>query len=253
MYGNIKTVCIAGKNQCSIDALAYLIKKFKNLRILALPNKSDDGIDGWQKSFKKFATKKKIKITTIEELYKIENLYLFSLEYEGLLNINNFKSNKLFNFHFSLLPKYRGCHTNFYQILNGEKISGVTLHIIDNGIDSGNIIDKIKFKIPINRTAFENYKVLLDKSVRLFKKNFLKIIKDKYTSKKQNLKKGSYYSRKSVNYEKLIMFKKIEQNIKTHNKLRSLIFQPFQLPIYNGNKIVRSKYKNKQIKLEYLK
>ena len=49
------------------------------------------------------------------------------------------------------------------------------------------------------------------------------------------------------------MFKEIEQNIKTHNKLRSLIFHPFQLPIYNGNKIVRSKYKNKKIKLEYLK
>ena len=68
MHGNIKTVCIAGKNQCSIDALSYLIKKFKDLRILALPNKSDNGIDGWQKSFKKFATKKKINITTIEEL-----------------------------------------------------------------------------------------------------------------------------------------------------------------------------------------
>ena len=26
------------------------------------------------------------------------------------------------------------CHTNFFQIYNGKKYSGVTLHKIDNGI-----------------------------------------------------------------------------------------------------------------------
>ena len=48
-----------------------------------------------------------------------------------------------------MLPKYRGCKTNFYQIFYGEKKSGVTLHLIDDGIDSGKIIDKfqiLKFK-----------------------------------------------------------------------------------------------------------
>ena len=69
-----------------------LIKKFKNLRILALPNKNDNGKDGWQKSFKKFATKKKLRITTLNELYKIDNLYLFSLEYENILELKNFRS-----------------------------------------------------------------------------------------------------------------------------------------------------------------
>ena len=253
MHGNNKIICIAGKNQCAIDALTYLIKNFKNLKILALPNRKDSGKDGWQKSFKKFAIKNKIKITSLKELYKINNLYLFSLEYEDILNTKKFRSNKLFNFHFSLLPKYRGCHTNFYQIFYGEKISGVTLHIINNGIDTGNIIDKIKFRIPINRTAFENYKVLLNKSVLLFKKNFPKILKDRYSSKKQNLRKGNYFNRKSVNYNKLILLKTINQNIKTHNKIRSLIFKPFQLPIYNGNRIIKSIYKNNKIKLKYLR
>jgi len=253
MHGNNKTICIAGKNQCSIDTLDYLIKNFKKFKILALPNKNDSGKDDWQKSFKKFAIKKKIRITTLNELYKIDNLYLFSLEYENILDVKKFRSKNLFNFHFSLLPKYRGCHTNFYQILNGEKISGVTLHAIDKGIDTGNIIDKIKFKIPINRTAFENYKVLMNKSVLLFKKNFLRITRNKYTSKKQNLKNGNYFSRKSVNYNKMIVFNSINQNIETHNKIRSLIFQPFQLPIYNGNRIIESIYKNKKIKLRYLK
>ena len=41
-------------------------------------------------------------------------------------------------------------------------------------------------------------------------------------------------------------------NIKTHNEIRALIFPPFQLPIYNGKKIIKSIYKKKKIQLRYL-
>ena len=170
MHGKNKIICIAGKNKCAIECLSFIIKKYKNYRILALPNKSDNGIDGWQKSFRKFAIKNKIPITNLQEIYNKNNLYLFSVEYEEILKVKYFRSKKLFNFHFSLLPKYRGCHTNYFQILNGEKISGVSLHKIDKGIDTGKIIDKIKFTISINDTAYKNYLRLMNKSVSLFKK-----------------------------------------------------------------------------------
>ena len=57
-----------------------------------------------------------------------------------IIKTKNFKSNKLFNLHFSLLPSYKGMHTSAFPILNGEKYSGVTIHKIDNGIDTGDII-----------------------------------------------------------------------------------------------------------------
>ena len=253
MHGKNKTICIAGKNQCAIDALNFIISYCKNYEILALPNKSDKGIDGWQKSFRKFAKRKKIPITNLNKLYKKKNLYLFSLEYENILDIKKFKSNKLFNLHFSILPKYRGCHTNYYQILYGERKSGVTLHEIDRGIDTGKIIDKLVFKVDINATSYSNYLKLLEKSVTLFKKNIKKILEDKYTSKRQNLNKGSYFSRKSVNYKKIIYFNKINNDLLTHNRIRALIFPPFQLPIYNGKKIIKSIFRNSKIKLSYLK
>ena len=252
MHGKNKIICIAGKNQCAIDCLSYAINKYKNFKILALPNKSDDGVDGWQKSFRKFASKKNIQITHLSSLYKIKNLYLFSLEYEKIININQFVSSKLYNFHFSLLPKYRGCHTNFYQIYNSEKLSGVTLHKIDKGIDTGEIIDSISFRINLNATAYENYLKLLSNSVKLFKRNISKVMDGNFKSVKQNLKKGSYYSRSSVNYKNLINFNKIKNNIKTHNEIRSLIFPPFQLPVYNGKKVKRSIFKDNKIKLLYV-
>ena len=250
MHGsNVKTVCVAGKNQCAIEALKYLIYKKKDFNIVSLVNKSDKGRDGWQKSFKKFCLKKKIKILNTKELYKIDNLFLFSFEYEHLLKNKSFKTNNLFNFHFSLLPKYRGCHTNFYQIFNGEKISGVTLHKIDSGIDTGDIIDNIAFKIKKNDTAYQNYLRLMRYSFLLFKTNFNRIIKGNYKLKKQNLKKGSYFSRESVNYNSLKKIKKIDNKMSTHNLIRSLIFPAFQLPVYKGRKIKKSIYRNNKIKL----
>ena len=94
-------------------------------------------------------------------MYKIKNLIFISIEYETLIDPKKFESKELFNFHFSLLPKYRGCHTNFFQIFNGEKFSGVTLHKIDNGIDTGAIVDQLKFNIYLNTNAFNNYNNLL--------------------------------------------------------------------------------------------
>ncbi len=253
MHGVNKTICIAGTNKCAIDALNFLIrKKNKNFRLLALPDKSDSGLDGWQPSFKKFAKKNKVEITNLKKIYKIKDLYLFSLEYRNIFKIHKFNSKHLFNIHFSLLPKYRGCHTNFMQIFNGEKFSGVSLHIMDKGIDTGKIIKKIKFSIKINDTAYQNYIKLMKYAFIIFKKNFLNIINGNFKFSKQKIKKGSYYSRDSVDYKKFINIKNFKNNVDTHNQIRSLIFPPFQLPIYNGKKIIRSYYKKKKIKLIYL-
>ena len=251
MHGKNKTICIAGKNQCAIDALNYVCNNYSNYNIVSLPNFSDKGKDGWQKSFRKFSKSKNIKTTNLKKLYKTKDLYLFSLEYENIIKTNKFISKKLFNLHFSLLPKFRGCHTNFYQIYYGEKISGVTLHKIDKGIDTGPIIDKIIFKVKNNSTAFDNYRNLLTNSFKLFKKDIKKILNDNYSIKKQNKKNGSYFSRKSIDYNKIVNIKELKHNLKTHNLIRSLIFPPFQLPIYNGKKIIKSIDKNKKIKLTF--
>ena len=48
MFGQNKTVCIAGKNQCSIDFVKYIKTKISKKNILIIPNKSDKGLDNWQ-------------------------------------------------------------------------------------------------------------------------------------------------------------------------------------------------------------
>ena len=86
------------------------------------------------------------KIISLNQAYRIPNLIFISIHYDKIIKIENFKTKNLYNFHFSLLPKYKGMHTGAHPIINGENYSGVTLHKIDNGIDTGDVIDQIKFK-----------------------------------------------------------------------------------------------------------
>ena len=51
------------------------------------------------------------------------------------------------NVHASLLPKYRGAAPIAWAILNGEKVTGVTTMVIDEGMDTGGIL--LQAEIPI--------------------------------------------------------------------------------------------------------
>ena len=88
-------------------------------------------------------------------------------------------------------------------------------------------------------------------SLKLLKKNFKSILKNTYIEKTQNLKKGSYYSRNSVNYKKMKFFELNKIKIKDFNEIRAFIFPPLQLPILNNKVVSKIKYYNKRIKINY--
>tara|TARA_B100001989_G_C24304795_1_gene347563 strand:+ start:36 stop:620 length:585 start_codon:yes stop_codon:yes gene_type:complete len=54
---------------------------------------------------------------------------------------------KILNIHPSLLPKYKGLNTHKRVILNNEKFSGCTVHLVNSKLDSGRIILQKKVKI----------------------------------------------------------------------------------------------------------
>lgn len=60
-----------------------------------------------------------------------------------------------FNVHPSLLPKYRGPAPINWQIINGEMITGVTTFILQEQVDSGNILLQHNYEIPDGWTAGE--------------------------------------------------------------------------------------------------
>ena len=59
------------------------------------------------------------------------------------------------NVHRSLLPKYGGLDPISWAIAKGEKEAGVTIHVIDEELDLGDIILQRPFPIGWNDTAFD--------------------------------------------------------------------------------------------------
>ena len=237
----MKTLCIAGKNNIAVNVLKYAIDKYSNnLNIIGICNRTDNGYDNFQLSYKRILKQCSIKEVSLDDIYEIEDLIFLSLEFDRLIKIKKFKSKKLFNVHFSLLPKYRGMYTAAWVILNNEKYTGVTLHEIDDGIDTGNIIDQLKYEISNEMTCEDIYIKNIELGTEIIKKNFDLLLNDKYKSYKQNDNDSSYYGKNSIDYNNLyIMLDEPKEII--DRKLRAYTFTYYQKPIYLNDRIIFKK------------
>ena len=58
------------------------------------------------------------------------------------------------NVHTALLPKYRGLMPTFWVLKNGEEETGVSVFLVDEGIDSGPIV--VQKRVPIHGDSLED-------------------------------------------------------------------------------------------------
>ena len=97
------------------------------------------------------------------------------------------------NIHNAPLPKYRGMLPNFWQLYHGEKRAGITVHRIDAGIDTGDIITQKYVPIELNESLHN----LITKTKKQGAHIIKEIIKDFRDQKVQHKKMegtGSYFS-----------------------------------------------------------
>ncbi|MCF6235737.1 MAG: hypothetical protein L3J70_05090 [Gammaproteobacteria bacterium] len=80
---------------------------------------------------------------------------IFSIPRLGTLNI-----------HPSLLPKYRGSNPYFWMYVNMDMTAGVTLHYIDDNIDTGDIVAQRQYEIELGTPVLEvGKKLILDYAI----------------------------------------------------------------------------------------
>lgn len=243
-------VCIAGKNQIAIDGVRSVLNAgILKSEIYSICNKTDTGKDCWQPSFKRYCRLNNIKIVELEDVYEIESLVFISLEFDQIVSTLKFKSKKLFNIHFSALPKYKGMFTSILPILHGEENSGVTLHYINDGIDTGDVIDQILFSLPEYITGVNLYFKYLKFGKELLEKNIQNIIRTKIKSVPQNISKSSYFSKSFIDFNNLeINFR--QSAFQVTNYINAFSFRPYQLLSLNGSQVVKCVCTNNQ---SYLK
>jgi methionyl-tRNA formyltransferase len=231
-----KTLIIAGKNDIAVLIAEFVLQNYSDFNVLAVFNQNDSGIDCWQRSFKKYCKDQDVKSIELEECYKLENSIFLSLEFDKIVKPKLFKTDSLFNIHFSLLPKYKGMYTSVLPLLHGEKTSGVTLHEIEMGIDTGNIINQKEFPISELQNSFQLYQECVKEGVALITENFSYLIKNNFKSRIQPSIGSTYFSKMTINYSLLkLIFNCTAWEVL--NQIKAFTFRPYQLININGEEI----------------
>lgn len=96
------------------------------------------------------------------------------------------------NGHASLLPKYRGASPIQWCIVCGEKETGVTAMLMDEGMDTGDILKTVKTEIGAEETAEELFDRLSVITAELLVNTLADLEKGNITPKKQDEEKASY-------------------------------------------------------------
>ena len=71
------------------------------------------------------------------------------------------------NFHASLLPAYRGLHPVFWTLRAGERWAGLTVHVMDAGLDTGDILYQVRLRTRRDDSVASLYDRIIDRSVGL--------------------------------------------------------------------------------------
>lgn len=131
----------------------------------------------------------------IERLKELGCNAAFSLSCRSIIKkefIDAFKGN-VFNIHPSMLPKEKGGGVFSWRIMNGVNLIAATIHYIDEGVDTGDIILQEGYE---SENSNMNVYSMLSESHGLFDKLLEKFLTDKdLESRKQNPEEGTYLPR----------------------------------------------------------
>lgn len=148
---------------------------------------------------------------------------IFFLGWSSIISSEIIEKNVCICLHPSMLPKYRGGSPIQHQIISGETISGVTLFVMDQGIDTGPILFQKEFNIEDCELTD-----IFESIVNLGTEGCIKIIGDliKEISLNpiyQNNNESSFFKRRTPDMSEICVEDFYKYNAKElYNKIRSL-------------------------------
>ena len=154
------------------DAFALRRARFYNIKTNSINPEGFDSREGYDKEIVSILKEKEIELVVLAGYMKILSPYF----------INAFKD-KIMNIHPALLPSFPGLHVQKKAIDYGVKVSGCTVHFVDEGMDSGPIIMQKAVKVKENDTEETLAKRILKqehkiypRAIQLFAEERLEII-----------------------------------------------------------------------------
>jgi methionyl-tRNA formyltransferase/RimJ/RimL family protein N-acetyltransferase len=124
------------------------------------------------------------------------------------------------NIHGALLPQYRGCNPTQWAILNGESLTGVTMHEMSAGLDEGRIIDQRAVPMFFEDTWQSAYARISRATDDLIATNLDAMLSGNWQARSQDDAEAKYYRRRSPDDG---LFDWSQPVIAIYNKIRALL------------------------------
>lgn len=106
-------------------------------------------------------------------------------------NVVDFYKNRLINLHISYLPWNKGADPNLWSFIDGTP-KGVTIHYIDEGLDTGDIIAQEEVFFEVDETLSSSYQKLTFEIEKLFIESW-PIIRSWENNRDKQLGTGSFH------------------------------------------------------------
>ena len=137
---------------------------------------------------KKQILKKILHYTQYDYLFSIINTIVLDKEIIECANIASI------NYHDALLPESAGLYATFWAVFKGKKKHGITWHLIDEGIDTGDILVQTSFPLSDSETTFSLDVKCYQACIKTFSILLNQIETNKLSPQKQNFSKRTYHS-----------------------------------------------------------
>lgn len=139
---------------------------------------------------------------------------------------------RIFNLHPALLPKYRGCSSLTWAMINGENKCGFTYHYINAGCDTGNIILQRSIQIEDFDTQLTLYNRVMFESMNCFLEA-VHLVQNGYEGKVQE-GVTTYYKRGCPLDGKIT--DEMDEQMK-ERFIRAMCYPPYPAAQYHGQEI----------------
>lgn len=235
-----RLIAVCGKGRLAATALGYLHHALAawglDATLVACPVATDTGEDDWQPSLAARARRLDVRVARIGELEQEPDMLLLSLQYDRIIRVSRFASQRMFNLHFSRLPDYRGVYTAVWPILDAAPRVGVTLHVLEAGIDTGAIVAQRAFDLPPRATAWSLYERYIDEGLEILREWAPRLLRGPVQPLNQPGGVGSYYGRKSLDFAAVQVDPTWEAE-RIDRFVRAFHFPAYQLPTWGGRPV----------------
>ncbi|MEJ7803053.1 MAG: formyltransferase family protein [Candidatus Limnocylindria bacterium] len=235
-----RRVVLIGRTRLAVACLDVVLAAGDEI-VAIIPDAGDDGVDGWQPSLRRAATDRGLVILDhanvndpdfVRQVDTLAPDFLLSFQAAPILRAPLIRTARVaaLNLHYGPLPRYRGVSPIAWALINGETSHGVTLHVIEPGIDTGPTVAGAGVPIHPTDTGRALYDRCVDAGIQLLADAW-PTVREQATIKAapQDEARALYYNRYAMDFsERGVQWNRDAEAIA--NRMRAFIFPPFQYP-----------------------